>query len=96
MLISRGAVYKTAKSAGESDQYHDNCHCVAVPVFFLEHYESSDLFALNRELDDLWQELSDTDDAELIKQYGTAEILAIFRQIMRARNKQATPALAAA
>jgi len=27
MLASRGAVYLTAESAGESTQFHDNCHC---------------------------------------------------------------------
>lgn len=56
MLISRGPVYKTAKAATyhEHDEYHDNCHCIAVPVFSQEQYESSQLFALNREYSVLW------------------------------------------
>lgn len=33
MLASRGAVYKTAESAGEVNKYHDSCGCVVVPVF---------------------------------------------------------------
>ena len=37
MLVSRGPVYKTASTAllrdGTSEPYHDNCDCIAVPVF---------------------------------------------------------------
>ena len=32
MLASRGADYGSAKSAGEGREFHDNCHCVVVPV----------------------------------------------------------------
>lgn len=32
MLASRGAVYGSARSAGEGNQWHDNCRCVAEPV----------------------------------------------------------------
>jgi len=62
MLISRGLIfYSSAEAAqhqgkdADEDKYHDNCHCVAVPVFSREQYEKSDLFALNREYDHLWQ-----------------------------------------
>lgn len=70
MLISRGFVYKTrrgaegkgakaqtvrAGDASETDKYHDNCRCVAVPIFLESQYESSSLFDLNREYDRLWQ-----------------------------------------
>jgi hypothetical protein len=57
MLLSRGAVYKTRASAGDRadvDKYHDNCRCVAVPVFLEDQYESSDLFALNRRYAEEW------------------------------------------
>lgn len=33
MLAGRGAVYKTAQTAGDENGYHDHCHCVVVPVF---------------------------------------------------------------
>lgn len=34
MLATRGAVYKSAKTAGnELNRYHDGCACVVVPVF---------------------------------------------------------------
>lgn len=57
MLISRGAVYRSEKSAtldGEGDQYHDNCHCVAIPMYSRSEYQNSPRFALNREYEELW------------------------------------------
>jgi hypothetical protein len=33
MLATRGAVYKSARSAGEGHPYHNHCHCQVVPVF---------------------------------------------------------------
>lgn len=61
MLISRGFVYKSAKSGGgdgteDLDKFHANCHCVAVPVFSLEQFKDSELFNLNRELRQIWNE----------------------------------------
>lgn len=32
MVASRGADYSSAESAGEGHEFHDNCHCVIVPV----------------------------------------------------------------
>lgn len=32
MLATRGAVYASAKAAGEGNRYHDHCHCLAVVV----------------------------------------------------------------
>ena len=96
MLISRGVVYKSASTALSHDEYHDNCRCIAIPVFSMQQFDSSPLFDQNREYEDLWYELKDTDDAELIKQYGTAELLAIFRIIFRQRAAQPTTALVAA
>lgn len=63
MLISRGPVYKSQRSATykggaasyvDGDKYHDNCHCVAIPVFDSEWFAQSPLFDLNREYEDLW------------------------------------------
>lgn len=60
MLISRGAVYKTAQSAkyAEGDLYHDNCKCDVMPVFSQEQYDGSDLFDLNRKYSALWPQVT--------------------------------------
>jgi hypothetical protein len=59
MLISRGAVYKTAESAmfNEGDLYHDNCNCIAVPIFSEEQYQSS-RFDLNRKYQEEWPKVT--------------------------------------
>lgn len=56
MLISRGFVYRSEKSAtyDDGDLYHDNCNCYAIPVFSKEQFYQSDLFELNRKYADLW------------------------------------------
>lgn len=57
MLISRGVIfYKSKASAGfksDGDLYHDNCHCVAEPVFTMQQY-ASERFDLNRQYDAEW------------------------------------------
>jgi hypothetical protein len=60
MLISRGAVYKSERSAtyAEGDQYHDNCHCYAEPVYSREQYTNSSLYALNRQYSELWPKVT--------------------------------------
>lgn len=69
MLISRGPIYKTKFSATYSasgDEYHDNCHCEAVPVYSVEHYDRDESFDTNREYDQLWSSFFgevDSDDA---------------------------------
>ncbi|UZJ23708.1 hypothetical protein RHODO2019_10860 [Rhodococcus antarcticus] len=61
MLISRGAVYRSAKSAtatfDDGDKYHDNCYCVAVPIFSREQYAGPE-FALNRRYSELWPQVT--------------------------------------
>ena len=62
MLISRGfvaknsALYGSKKSAeySDGDKYHDNDHCVSVPVFSKEQMDSADTFKLNREYAEQW------------------------------------------
>lgn len=84
-------------SVDDHDKYHDNCRCVAVPIFYFEQYDYGDMFALNRELEELWDDLKDEDNEVLKRLYGTTDLLVIFRQLMRKRKDQAdTPALAAA
>lgn len=60
MLISRGPVYRSEKTAtyGDGDKYHDNCHCYAEPVFSREQYRNSDLYALNRTYQELWPQVT--------------------------------------
>jgi hypothetical protein len=33
LVAARGAVYRSARSAGDGHKYHDHCHCVVVPVW---------------------------------------------------------------
>jgi hypothetical protein len=60
MLISRGAVYRSARSAeyADGDKYHDNCHCYAQPIFSREQYESSPAYELNRRYAELWPKVT--------------------------------------
>ncbi|HEX8570229.1 MAG TPA: hypothetical protein VF699_09965 [Caulobacteraceae bacterium] len=60
MLISRGAVYKSQRSAeyADGDKYHDNCHCTAEQVFTRDQFTGSDLFALNRRYGVLWPQVT--------------------------------------
>lgn len=60
MLISRGAVYRSEKSAlyAEGDLYHDNCHCYAQPIFTREQYKNSQSYELNRRYSELWPKVT--------------------------------------
>lgn len=60
MLISRGPVYKSNRSAeyADGDRYHDNCHCYAEPVYSREQYAGSTLYALNRRYQELWPQVT--------------------------------------
>jgi hypothetical protein len=66
MLISRGPVYKTARSAtmaADGHRFHDNCHCVAEPVFDGETWDGREQFAHYQQL---WNDSTaglSTDDA---------------------------------
>ncbi|MFI5863555.1 hypothetical protein [Streptomyces sp. NPDC051546] len=60
MLISRGPVYRSSRSAeyADGDKYHDNCHCYAEPVFSREQYASSSTYELNRRYEELWPKVT--------------------------------------
>jgi hypothetical protein len=60
MLISRGPVYKSQRTAeyADGDKYHDNCHCYAEPVYGREQYGDSALYALNRRYEQLWPQVT--------------------------------------
>ena len=95
MLVSRGAIYKSRSSArlqgvdSDFDTYHDGCHCIAIPAFTKEQYDSSPLFDLNREYSRLWNE---GDGDELPKK----PTLSQWRKYMRQRQKQEAQTPAAA
>lgn len=83
MLISRGAVYKTESSASvafdDGDLYHDNCKCIAIPVFSKAEFEQLSIFDVNREYLQLW------------KQHGSSDLTEwrrLFRQRARSRKSQ--------
>ncbi|MFG2923890.1 hypothetical protein ACGFYA_20570 [Streptomyces sp. NPDC048305] len=60
MLISRGPVYRSGRSAeyADGDKYHDNCHCYAEPVFSREQYNGSSAYELNRRYEELWPKVT--------------------------------------
>lgn len=94
MLISRGlilyrsessATTKSARAAsvirGEAevgDKYHDNCKCIAVPVYGVKDYKSS-LFDLNREYAKLWPKVT--------KGYSGKAAVAVWRAYIRQQQK---------
>lgn len=100
MLISRGPTYKSSKSASTKSQkapsykgaavfedgnkYHDNCHCIAVPVFGDNEYEESDSYALNREYAELWPKVTKG-------LFGKAA-LAAWRKHFRTKHEPSVPA----
>lgn len=81
MLISRGPIYKSYQSAGTTteqqvvQEYHANCHCVAVPVFSDRQFNDSPLFALNRKYFQLWPEAT--------KGYGGKDALSEWRKYLK-------------
>lgn len=85
MLISRGAVYKSARGASfdsEGDLYHDNCNCYAEPIFTQKQYESDPRFDLNRRYQLLWPKVT--------KGYGGKDAVAIWRKYIREQNARPT------
>jgi hypothetical protein len=59
MLMSRGFIYTSAKAAGkknptDKEKWHLNCQCYALPVYSEAEYRTSDIYKLNRMLQDLW------------------------------------------
>lgn len=92
MLISRGVLYKSRESAGgiEANQFHDNCYCVAVPVFDAEHVKNSDNFAMNRYYHELWEK-------HISGKYGGDRAMSEWRKLiarLRATEKKATQEVA--
>ncbi|WIM95777.1 hypothetical protein ACTOB_007907 [Actinoplanes oblitus] len=89
MLISRGPVYRSQRSAeyADGDRYHDNCHCYAEPVFDRGQYASSRLYALNREYQELWPKVT--------KGLSGKAALRAWRRFIRQQQADAREALPA-
>lgn len=93
MLISRGAVYRSKKSAertGDGDKFHTNCNCYAEPIFTEAQYDTDARFDLNRDLQKEWRRVT--------QGYGGDAALAVWREYITDRfkkNTQAPPAQAA-
>lgn len=94
MLISRGPVYRSEKSATykggaaeyeDGDKYHDNCNCYAMPIFSREQYNDSSLFDLNREYQEAWPRVTRGLS-------GKAAVSAWRRYIKSTRNTEAEEA----
>lgn len=83
MLISRGLVfYRSAKSAqfaADGEKFHDNCYCVAVPVYSREEYATSDLYSQNREYAKAWPEVT--------KGYGGKAAVSVWRKYIKTQQR---------
>lgn len=82
MLISRGPVYKSAKTATqttEGGQYHGGCNCIEVEVYSIEQYNEDPRFDLNRELQGEWPEVT--------KGLGGKAALSAWRKHIRQKFK---------
>ena len=90
MLISRGAVYNSAKSAGrvgksrgprvDGETYHENCKCFAIPVYSQEEYDTDPRFSLNREMERLWPRVTDGKRGK--------DALSVWRKFIRQKFSQ--------
>lgn len=83
MLASRGPVYGSAKSAGQSDEWHLGCDCLVVPVFrgHETEWEGHDAF---KKLEQLW--MSSTRDTS-----GKGSLRAFDRAFAGEDSKKYSP-----
>lgn len=94
MLISREVLYTSRTTAGgrtaetesvlmgaNGDDYHDNCHCYAEPVFSRADYRESERFALNRQYSSEWPKVT--------KGLSGKAALAAWRRHIRNQQAQA-------
>ena len=70
----------TIRDGEEFDAFHDNCNCIALPVFSESHWKSSEAFALNREYADLWPKVT--------KGYGGRDALNAWRRYIERLNRE--------
>ena len=94
MLISREVLYRNFASAGSSrdkdgnerpdaDRYHDNCKCVAIPIFNEDQFRGSELFEQNRYYSALWK-------SRIARKFSGDEALTEWRKVIREDNAQKT------
>lgn len=87
MLISRGVVYRSERTAQfdeDGDLYHDNCHCIAIPVFTRAQYDNDPRFNLNREYSELWPKVT--------RGLGGKDALSAWRRFIRTQQTGAQSA----
>jgi hypothetical protein len=88
MLLSRQMFYKSKRAAqhegrGQTEnKYHDNCRCVAVPIFTKEQFEQSSLFDLNRDYARRWKQ-------HISGKFTGKEALTEWRRLVRGWSKNA-------
>lgn len=80
---------ETSQALSEADKYHDNCRCVAVPIFAVDQYDSP-IYRQSRELRALYDSLKKLSTEERNRLYGTTDLLAILRKVMRDATGEST------
>lgn len=96
MLISRQILYKSEFTAGSGARedgrtflgdglfkFHDNCHCVAVPVYSDEDFASNPKYAENRRYWRLWE-------THIKGKFGGQEALNEWRKLLRRMSANET------
>lgn len=98
MLISRGAIYRSANAMVTSskarrdigEKYHDHCFCTVVPVASKSEYENNPRFAMNRVLRDAWKKHMEKERfdsrAEMLEKWD--EIVDKHFQVKAKRERQ--------
>ena len=77
VLMSRGPVYRSAQTAGESNQYHAGCHCTVEEVYADSDWRTNPKYALNRQFQQDW-------NAHFKGQYGTNdEAMSYWRKYIK-------------
>lgn len=94
MLISRGINYKSESSASRGagvtvidgqtlDAYHDNCRCIAVPIYSQSQFDSDPRFDQNRALRKEW-------DERIKDNYSGAEARNAWRRFIEQARRDGT------
>lgn len=88
MLISREATYKSGGSAtmrsSDGGKFHDNCKCVAIPVWNKSEYDNREIYELNRLYSKWWPQVTEG--------LSGADARRAWRRFIDSHNKQAVRA----
>lgn len=83
LLISRGAEYRTAETAGESFKFHDRCGCTVLPIFSRTDFMSADA----QRFRDLYNKSIEDEDGNVI--HTGADARNAFRRALDAQRRAA-------